>query len=408
MTVGMQARIDDSLSDEIATALYGSLLDGLTFGEAMQQVRQQIARDSRSVGLPVGYVARNGWKHILPVRAGYATVGSLRRAGSVSLGGEIQPPRPLLGRNRELYQLAKLFTGGQKVVTVAGTGGMGKTALAASFAERFAWLWRQGVSAYSFASEVNWQAFSGALLRILFDEQQAGALAGATESQARAAILQAAENWHGLWLFDNYESIMQGLAAAEIDAQRIHRLVADLANGGANLLLTSREQPAGLRNEQLFPEGAALRGLGEAAGAALFAQHSVKAQAAPREHAALALDIQRAADGHPLAIALLAGEYDVSAASQAEFLQNWEAELATARRDGLAGHHVTFLTAFERSYRHLPADLQQALAALSIFPFPFFAEGAQLVWEKISLPAGAPETQTAVRQALHNIPGEPA
>lgn len=39
MTVGMQESIDDTLSDEIATALYDSLLSGFTFGEVLQQAR---------------------------------------------------------------------------------------------------------------------------------------------------------------------------------------------------------------------------------------------------------------------------------------------------------------------------------------------------------------------------------
>ncbi len=165
------------------------------------------------------------------------------------------------------------------------------------------------------------------------------------------------------------------------EAESIHRLVADLANGDATMLLTSREQPAGLRNELLYPErNHALRGLGDEAGVSLFFQHSVKAKENPEEHMKFALDIQHAADGHPLAIALLAGEYDVRTVSMDIFLQYWEEELANARRSGLAGHHVTFSTAFERSYSHLSAEMQTRLALLSVFPFPFFAIGAALVW----------------------------
>jgi hypothetical protein len=52
---------------------------------------------------------------------------------------EVLAPKPLLGRNRALYDLARLYSAGKHVVTIAGTGGIGKTALAASFAERFAW-----------------------------------------------------------------------------------------------------------------------------------------------------------------------------------------------------------------------------------------------------------------------------
>ena len=145
MSVGMQNPFPDPLSDEIATAFYDSLFAGLTFGEALRQARGNLAQHPASVGLPVGYVAKNAWKELLPLREGMSSVGSLGKPGVAALGGEIQPPRPLLGRNLELHQLAKLFTEGQKVITVAGTGGMGKTALAASFAERFAWMWPQGV-----------------------------------------------------------------------------------------------------------------------------------------------------------------------------------------------------------------------------------------------------------------------
>ena len=402
LTVGMQNPFPDALSDDLAVALYDYLFAGMPFGEALRQARQNLAQHPQSVGLPVGYVARNGWEAPLPLRAGTPAVGKLTKPGFAALGGEIQPPRPLLGRNRELHQLARLYADGQKVVTVVGTGGMGKTALAAAFAERFAWRWSQGVWAYSFANEVNSIGFTNALLAALFGPETARQMADWPPLQKRAAVLEAAKNWDGLWLLDNYESVMQGLAAQQSEAEQIHRLVSDLANGDTALLLTSREQPAGLRNERLFPQNAALRGLGEAAGAELFLQHSVKAKAAPREHAEFAREIQRAADGHPLAIALLAGEFDLRAVNQADFLGNWEDELADARRAGLADHHVTFLTAFERSFSHLPHDYQRALAALSIFTFPFLAEGAKQIWENLSLFAGTDPKEMPL-QALHEL-----
>ena len=164
-----------------------------------------------------------------------------------------------------------------KVLTVAGTGGMGKTALAAAFAERFAWMWTRGVSGYSFANEVNAANFRYALMRVLFGNEGAQQGASLSESQQREAILKAAREWSGLWLFDNYESIIQGIQENQPEAESIHRLIADLANGDADMLLTSREQPAGLRNERLFPDGNhALHGLGDEAGVELFFQHSVE------------------------------------------------------------------------------------------------------------------------------------
>ncbi len=402
IAIGMQESFPDPLSDELAVALYDSLFSGLGMGEALRQARMSLMREPRSVGLPVGYVSANGWREAFPIQPGMPSVGGLGKPGFASLGGEIQPPRPLLGRNLELHQIANHFMQGRRVITVAGTGGMGKTALAAAFAERFAWLWPQGVRGVSFANEVNAANFQYALMRVLFGEEGAQKGAGLSEGQQREAILGAAREWNGLWLFDNYESVMQ-VKDENGDAEAIHRLVADLANGDAAMLLTSREQPAGLRNELLYPEGShALHGLGAEAGVEMFFQHSVKAKETRKAHIQFALDIQHAADGHPLAIALLAGEYDVSAVTMEAFLKDWQGELANARRTGLAGHHATFTIAFERSFSRLPPDLQAKLALLSIFSFPFFAEGARFLWQNFSPPAGGDEGAVE-RQGLDEL-----
>ncbi len=409
--IGMQESFPDPLSDDLAVALYDSLFSGLSIGEALRQVRINLTRHPQSVGLPVGYVSANGWSEAFPIQQGTPSVGGLGKPGESALGGEIQPPRPLLGRNLELHQIAKHFASGAsggKVITVAGTGGMGKTALAAAFAERFAWMWTRGVSGYSFANEVNAANFRYALMRVLFGEDGAQKGASLSESQQGEAILKAAREWSGLWLFDNYESIIQGIQENQHEAESIHRLIADLANGEADMLLTSREQPAGLRNERLFPDGNhALHGLGDEAGVELFFQHSVKAKEKAKEdaraHADFALAVKRAADGHPLAIALLAGEYDVSAVPMQAFLGNWQDELANARRVGLAEHHVTFTIAFERSYAHLSKDLQDKLASLSIFPFPFFAHGAVMIWDGSPLPDGEEEIDAKVNAAQQTL-----
>ena len=404
IAIGMQESFPDPLNDDLAVTLYGSLFSGLSIGEALRQARISLARHPQSVGLPVGYVSANGWSEAFPIQQGTPSVGGLGKPGQAALGGEIQPPRPLLGRNLELHQIAKHFAQGHKVITVAGAGGTGKTALAATFAERFAWMWTQGVRGYSFANEINAANFRYALMRVLFGNEGAQQGASLSESEQREAILKAVREWNGLWLFDSYESIIQGIQEKQPEAESIHRLIADLANSDVDMLLTSREQPAGLRNERLFPDGNhALHGLGDGAGVELFFQHSVKAKEDARAHADFALAVQHAADGHPLAIALLAGEYDVSAVPMLAFLGNWQDELASARRGGLAGHHVTLTIAFERSYAHLSKDLQEKLVSLSIFPFPFFAHGAVMIWDGSHLPDGEEEIDVKVKVAQQTL-----
>ncbi|MGB8647049.1 MAG: CHAT domain-containing protein, partial [Anaerolineae bacterium] len=177
--IGMQSTFPDDLSDDIAVALYESILNGKSLAEGLRRMRNALRDYPTVFGLPVGYAAREGWKP-LPLAQGRPTVPFLGLPGDAQLAGQVQPPRPLLGRNGELHALAALYASGHKVVTVTGTGGMGKTALAASFAERFAWRWPGGVRAYSFASEVvDAPAFRLALLRLLRGEEVARNLADA-------------------------------------------------------------------------------------------------------------------------------------------------------------------------------------------------------------------------------------
>ena len=83
----------------------------------------------------------------------------------------------------------------------------------------------------------------------------------------------------------------------------------------------------------------------------------------------LAEKVASATEGHPLAIALLAGAWDENQFRSDEFLQNWAEELAAAERSGLAGHQRTFSASFARSYDQLPDNLPKRLRALSVFPF---------------------------------------
>jgi tetratricopeptide (TPR) repeat protein len=391
--VGMQGAFPDPLSDELAAALYETALAGHSLAHALRQARQALLHLPRAVGLPVGYCTREGWRP-LPLAEGAPQVDALGLPGRLSLPQEVQPPRPLLGRDGELHELAKTYSSGVKVVTVAGAGGMGKTALSAAFAERFAWRWPEGVRGLSFANDVvDARAFRRDLLRLFCGEVEAAQLADSAAGLQTQRILEAAREWDGLLLLDNYESVLQRLALAadgderaaqeRAEAEAVHRLVYQLAEGGLRLLLTSRDQPAQLPGERLFPEAdSLLPGLLPSAGAALFLLHSARAKEEVRaEHARLATNLSNATGGHPLAIALLAGEYDTSRDVPPEkFLENWESELASARRPGLAPHQVTFAAAFARSYNRLSAADQARLRALSVFAFPFFAEAAALVW----------------------------
>ena len=504
--IGMQGDFPDPLSDDLAAALYDCLLAGHGLGEALRQARLAMADRPYAVGLPVAYVAAGG-DAPLPRQPGQPAVADLRAGRYANVPLNLQPPRPFVGREADLHELACAFDSGVRVVKVVGAGGIGKTALAAAFAARFGWLFDGGVIGFSLADLPGLapESLFLALLERVAGAQVAASLADRPAERIAEAFAAATRERPPLVLLDNYESVLQHLkkepdggeaapaadappaapetltalrdllvrhfnleelrtlcadvgvdydnlggegkeararelvkylnrrgrlpqliragaaarpdapwdaagirAAAAADAPanaaRLHRLAASLARGGLPLLLTSRQQPAGLDGERVFPRGGALDGVTLAAGATLFFHHSSRAKAAPEAHAELALEIARATDGHPLAISLLAGEFDVSReVAPAAFLADWDRELAAARRPGLAEHHVTFATAFDRSYRLLSTADQARLVALSRFRLPFFAEAAAFLWEGAAPDAGAEEALAATRASLDSF-----
>ncbi|MBN1874568.1 MAG: CHAT domain-containing protein [Anaerolineae bacterium] len=255
--IGMQGRFPDDRSDELAAAFYHNLLGGQTLARAARHTRLSLSVDPATAGLIVVYAARDGWG-ALPLHPGAATVRSLRVPGAVRLPAEVEAPDFFRGRNGELHRLAQLYSRGTRVITIVGTGGMGKTALAAAFVERFGWRWPHGVLGVSFANApLDAARFRGELLRGLVG-QSAQSLAEAKPAQQERVLLDALRDWDGLLLLDNYESVLQSLSVPEAgtasgaesaentEARAIHALVARMSRLGTQLLLTSREHPAKL------------------------------------------------------------------------------------------------------------------------------------------------------------------
>ncbi|MEM7539093.1 MAG: CHAT domain-containing protein, partial [Chloroflexota bacterium] len=449
VAIGMQSTFPDNLSTLFAQTLFESLLAGLDVAEAMRQTRLALDAEmdymvGMPVGMPVVYVGvpdvevlnqQSSFLDPFRLHPGSPHVRDLSRARYASLPPALEPPTPLLGRVRELHQLANMFStrmsSGEAttVVTVVGTGGMGKTALSGAFAQRFGWRFGgsgagrsgQGAVGVTLADkglatkQVDGAAFNPATVLLELLERLNIAtqpLADLSVERLTETLLAHLRTHPALLFIDNYESVLDQVAGGQhpegsrgeqhpegsrgeqhpegsrgsTGAEALHRAFAQLAQSGVPLLITSRQHPAGFAGEVLFPDNThTLRGVDLQAGAQLFIHHSTRAKShdvvAQLAHAALALQVADVTEGHPLAVALLAGEYDNSRARTAEdFLANWVEELAAAYRPGIAKHHVTFDIAFNRSFAVLNATQQVQLMLLSHFPAPFFVEGAEMLW----------------------------
>ena len=177
---------------------------------------------------------------------------------------------------------------------------MGKTALAAAFAERFAWRWPHGVLGISFAGSEPLSAdFRTELIRGLLGPDTATKSADIPVKAQNQLLLDTLKTWQGLLLLDNYESILQNLAEdsettgneLHVEAEAIQRLVYQIAEGGGDLLLTSRQHPAGLPGEDTYPRRSSLRGIRETPAVQLFFRHSTKANSKDSAHETLAQQI---------------------------------------------------------------------------------------------------------------------
>ena len=218
--IGMQGDFPDPLSDDLAASLYDFLLAGHPLGEALRQARLAMADRPYAVGLPVGYVARGG-DAALPIQPGQPAVADLTAGRYANVPLNLRPPDPFVGREAELHGLARAFSDGRRVVTVVGTGGIGKTALAAAFAERFGWRFDGGVIGFSLADLPGLapETLFLALLERVAGPQAAAALADRPAERIAEAFEAAVRDRPPLVLLDNYESVLQHLRKDEAEAR---------------------------------------------------------------------------------------------------------------------------------------------------------------------------------------------
>ena len=154
-----------------------------------------------------------------------------------SLPGGWPPPTVLFGREVDLEALARLVNEhGNRLVTLVGAGGVGKTRLAIEASGRVAAAFDDGARFVPLAAVSEHRDLAPTLARALAAPVREG-------EPAQAALLRFLSNRHLLLVLDNFEQLLDGAP-----------LIADLVAACPRLtvLVTSRE-PTRLTAERLYP-----------------------------------------------------------------------------------------------------------------------------------------------------------
>jgi predicted ATPase/DNA-binding SARP family transcriptional activator len=278
----------------------------------------------------------------------------------------LRPPVSLtsfVGRARALEELDALARA-QRLVTLTGAGGSGKTRLAAELALRLEWQRADSVAWVELAACANPEEVAQRVATAL-------SLRSTAQVATEDALIAALCDRELLLVFDDCEHLVEACATLA------HELLVHCPR--LHIVVTSRE-PLGIAGEHVWPVPSiapedALRLFAERAAAVdpTFALHPENQQAVE--------EICRRLDGLPLAIELAAARIRMLTPGQiAARLEDCFAILTGGDRRAVARHR-TLRAAIDWSFALLSPEEQQLLARLSVFAGSFSLEAAELVCE---------------------------
>ena len=257
-------------------------------------------------------------------------------------------PTPLVGRQRELAEAGELVRS-NRLVTLTGPGGSGKTRLALQVAAE---------AVEQFPDGVFWVPLQ-AVRDPAFVERAIRTSIGADDG-----LVEYVANKRLLVLLDNFEQVVES-------APTVSSLVAATPN--AKVLVTSRE-PLHVESERRYP----VEPLGDADAEILFVERASAVTPDFRSSPTVG-EICRRLDGLPLAIELAAAR--LALLSPQELLARLDRRLpllAGPSRDAPARQR-TLRSAIEWSHELLEPDEQQLFRRLAVFAGSFTLQAAETV-----------------------------
>jgi predicted ATPase/class 3 adenylate cyclase len=253
---------------------------------------------------------------------------------------------PLVGRERELEELAALLGNSARLVTVTGTGGTGKTRLALQVAGELV------------------EAFPGGVFFVpLAGVPSTELVPGTIAATVGVRDLRELGDRRALLLVDNFEHLLDAApAVSEV-----------LAVGPALKVLTTSRAPLRIEGEREYP----LDPLPDAPALELLTERAlaVRPDFVPDE---AAREICRRLEGLPLAIELAASRLrSLGSAALLERLEHLLPVLTSGRRD-VPERQRTLRATIEWSYDLLEPELQGVFTRLGVFA-TFSLEAAEAV-----------------------------
>ena len=170
--LGMRFAIHDDDALAFSRAFYDNLARGVPVEEAVFQMRLSLVKSTRrwAIGVPVLYTALAAPAPGFSTAAGAPVVANPQETALRGVIGVLpQTQGAFQGRTHELLQVGDWLTGDNRprILTVHGSGGQGKTALAREIVERFAYAWPGGVWATTLESLPTRAALVADLARFL-------------------------------------------------------------------------------------------------------------------------------------------------------------------------------------------------------------------------------------------------
>jgi predicted ATPase/transcriptional regulator with XRE-family HTH domain len=283
------------------------------------------------------------------------------------------PPTPLIGRESELVTLGQLLRDPRcRLLTVVGTGGIGKTRLAIEAASQHQDFFPDGACFVSLAS-----LDSPAFLVPAIADALGFAFQGQIEP--RIQLLNHLRAKRALLLLDNIEHLLEGVG---LFVELLERAP------GVKLLVTSRER-LNLQGEWVFEiQGLPVPATNQAERAeefssvALFVQSARRAQAGfelQAEEQSSVVRICQVVEGMPLGIELAAAWVSVLTCREIAYeIERGLDFLTTSMRD-VPERQRSLRAAFDHSWSLLSADERRVLCRLAIFQGGFEREAAEQV-----------------------------